>query len=161
MNLIYKKNCRFCGSGKLAKVINLGYQYFQCYFADGSYNKKKKNTFSTRFLTELVRCNPEKNKNACGLMQLSITIPPKLLYSKYFYKSGINYTMKQHLNNIATEIKNIFKKKKKVYILDIGCNDGTLSILLAIKYFPKLLTALDIDYNLINKAVENIKVILI
>jgi SAM-dependent methyltransferase len=42
--------------------------------------------------------------------------------------------MKQHLNNIATEIKNIFKKKKKVYILDIGCNDGTLLNFYSKKY---------------------------
>ena len=77
-------------------------------------------------MTELVRCNSEKNKNACGLLQLSISIPPKLLYRKYFYRSGVNSTMKKHLNNIANEIQDILKKEKKVFVLDIGCNDGTL-----------------------------------
>jgi SAM-dependent methyltransferase len=125
MSIRIKKNCRFCGSNKLKKVINLGYQYLQGHFVDDNYNKKK-NIFSKKFLTELVRCNSEKNINACGLLQLSITIPPKLLYRKYFYRSGVNSTMKKHLNNIANEIKNILKKKKNFFVLDIGCNDGTL-----------------------------------
>ena len=34
--------------------------------------------------------------------------------------------MKIHLNGIANKIINIFKNKKKIDILDIGCNDGTL-----------------------------------
>ena len=100
------KNCRFCGSNKLKKVINLGYQYLQGYFVDDSFNKKK-NILSKRFLTELVRCNSSKDKNACGLLQLSITIPPKLLYKKYFYRSGVNFTMKKHLNNMENILNQI------------------------------------------------------
>jgi SAM-dependent methyltransferase len=139
MNLNVRKTCRFCGSNKLTKVINLGKQYLQGYFVEDNYNKKK-NIFNTRFLTELVRCDPKKNKNACGLLQMSISIPPKLLYSQYFYKSGINSSMKEHLKRITIEIKNIFKKKKKVYVLDIGCNDGTL-----LNFYPKKYIKFGID----------------
>ena len=138
MNLIFRKTCRFCGSNKLTKVINLGHQYLQSYFANNNYIKKKKYIFNKKFLMEIVRCNPDKDKNACGLLQLSITIPPKLLYSKYFYRSGVNSTMKQHLNNIATEVKNILRKK--AYVLDIGCNDGTL-----LNFYPKKYIKFGID----------------
>ncbi|CAD8194801.1 unnamed protein product [Paramecium octaurelia] len=39
-------------------------------------------------------------------------------------------------------------------ILDIGCNDGTLTLLIALKHYPKLIRGIDIDYTLINKAIE-------
>ncbi len=35
-------------------------------------------------------------------------------------------------------------------VLDIGCNDGTFLLLLAIRYFPALCTGIDLDYQLIN-----------
>lgn len=41
--------------------------------------------------------------------------------------------------------------------LDIGCNDGSLTIMLAIKYFPENIVGIDIDYSLINKAIHNLK----
>ena len=116
MNLIFRKTCRFCGSNKLTKVINLGHQYLQSYFANNNYIKKKKYIFNKKFLMEIVRCNPDKDKNACGLLQLSITIPPKLLYSKYFYRSGVNSTMKQHLNNIELRAQLDEKDAEKSWI---------------------------------------------
>ena len=42
-------------------------------------------------------------------------------------------------------------------VLDIGCNDGTLTIMLAMKYHPKRITGLDIDFKYINKAIQNVK----
>lgn len=42
-------------------------------------------------------------------------------------------------------------------VLDIGCNDGSFTIMLAIKFFPKKIVGLDIDYKLINKAIHNVK----
>jgi len=41
--------------------------------------------------------------------------------------------------------------------LDIGCNDGSLTIMLAIKYFPKKILGVDIDFHLINKALDNLQ----
>ncbi|OMJ95071.1 hypothetical protein SteCoe_1610 [Stentor coeruleus] len=40
-------------------------------------------------------------------------------------------------------------------VLDIGCNDGSLTILLSVNHNPKQITGVDIDYKLINRAVEN------
>jgi 7SK snRNA methylphosphate capping enzyme len=41
--------------------------------------------------------------------------------------------------------------------LDIGCNDGTLTILIAMTYKPICIDGIDIDMKLINKAVKNMK----
>ena len=91
-------------------------------------------------MTELVRCNPKKDKNACGLLQLSISVPSKILYEKYFYRSGVNFTMRRHLYEISQTIEKTFKKNKQVNILDIGCNDGTL-----LNFFSKKFNKFGID----------------
>jgi SAM-dependent methyltransferase len=154
MKLIEKKSCRACGSTELKKVLSLGYQYLQGYFLDNKSKNKKNNFYKKKFLTELIFCNIEKNINGCGLLQLSITVPPKLLYSKYFYKSGVNKTMTKHLYSIAQEIINF--SKKKINVLDIGCNDGTL-----LNFYPKhfykfgidpsnILSNINKDFNFIN-----------
>ena len=119
------KKCRFCKSKHLKKIVNLGNQYLQGYFKSKK-NQKNSKYITQKFSTELVRCDTRKNKNGCGLLQLSISVPSNILYREYFYRSGINSTMKSHLKNLAIKIEKIFKKKKKVRILDIGCNDGTM-----------------------------------
>ncbi len=133
------EKCRFCKSKKLVKVINLGYQYLQGYFSNNSMRDSNQHS-QKKFLTELVRCNSEEDKNACGLLQLSISIPTRILYKKYFYRSGINSTMIEHLRKISLSIKKIFKNKKKVNILDIGCNDGTF-----LKFFSKKFKKYGVD----------------
>lgn len=119
------KRCRFCKSKHLKKIVNLGNQYLQGYFKSKK-NQKNSKYIGQKFSTELVRCDTQKNKNGCGLLQLSISVPSNILYREYFYRSGINSTMKNHLKNLVIKIEKIFKEKKKVRILDIGCNDGTM-----------------------------------
>jgi 7SK snRNA methylphosphate capping enzyme len=50
-----------------------------------------------------------------------------------------------------------FKNKR---CLDIGCNDGTLTVLIAHHFQPKLIEGIDIDYQLIKIAIKNVKHIL-
>jgi len=76
---------------------------------------------------ELVRCDPSAQENACGLLQLAHTFPPEILYANYWYRSGTNATMRDHLLGIVESIQNVagpLGPGSKV--LDIGCNDGTL-----------------------------------
>ncbi len=40
-------------------------------------------------------------------------------------------------------------------VLDIGCNDGSITLMIATKYFPKRIVGIDIDYRLVNKAIDN------
>ena len=122
MHLIKRNTCRVCGSNALTPVINLGDQYLQ-----GSFVKPGKEMPPTRKIsTSLVRCDPMRDEKACGLLQMEYTIPPEVLYSAYWYRSGTNNTMRNHLQGIAEEVMEITGRKEKATALDIGCNDGTL-----------------------------------
>ncbi len=135
MHLIHRKNCRVCGSCALTKVIDLGEQYLQ-----GSFVKPGKQMPPTRKIaTSLVRCDPMKDELACGLLQMEHTVPPEVLYSAYWYRSGTNKTMREHLKGIVNEAVTIFRKPK-ARVLDIGCNDGTL-----LKCYPQEFEKFGVD----------------
>jgi 2-polyprenyl-3-methyl-5-hydroxy-6-metoxy-1,4-benzoquinol methylase len=105
----------------LTKVIDLGEQYLQ-----GSFVKPGKEMPPMRKIPlSLLRCDSAKDEHACGLLQMEHTVPPEILYSAYWYRSGTNNTMRQHLRGIAEEAAAIFNKPA-ARVLDIGCNDGTL-----------------------------------
>lgn len=121
MHLIHRKSCRVCGSTALTPVINLGEQHLQ-----GSFVKPGKEQPPLRKIPlTLLRCDPTKDERACGLLQMEHSVPPEVLYSSYWYRSGTNNTMRNHLEGIAAEAVSIIAKKSAA-VLDIGCNDGTL-----------------------------------
>jgi SAM-dependent methyltransferase len=135
MHIIYRKTCRVCGSSALTKVIDLGEQYLQ-----GSFVKHDKELPPMRKIsTCLVRCDPMRDENACGLLQMSHTLPPEILYSAYWYRSGTNNTMRNHLRGI-TEDAIAMVKKSNARVLDVGCNDGTL-----LKCYPNEFVKYGID----------------
>jgi len=122
MHLIKRNSCRICGSTALTPVIDLGNQYLQ-----GSFLKPGKEIPSSRKIpTSLIRCDPMHDEKACGLLQMEYTVPPEILYSVYWYCSGTNNTMRNHLQGIAEEAIKIIDCQKSTRVLDIGCNDGTL-----------------------------------
>jgi SAM-dependent methyltransferase len=121
MHLIHRNSCRVCGSSALTKVIDLGEQYLQ-----GSFVKPGKELPPMRKIpTVLVRCDPTKDEKSCGLLQMEHSVPPKILYSAYWYRSGTNRTMRDHLKGITEEAAKMIEKRD-ARVLDIGCNDGTL-----------------------------------
>jgi SAM-dependent methyltransferase len=121
MHLIHRTTCRVCKSSALTKVIDLGEQYLQ-----GSFFKPGRQVPPMRRVpTSLVRCNPELDERACGLLQTEHTVPPEVLYSVYWYRSGTNATMTNHLRGIAEEAAALLGRPA-ARVLDIGCNDGTL-----------------------------------
>jgi SAM-dependent methyltransferase len=127
MHLTYRKTCRICGSSALTNVIDLGEQHLQ-----GSFIKPGKEQPPMRKIsTELARCNPMVDENACGLLQTVTSVPPEILYSAYWYRSGTNQTMRDHLKGIADDAVGMIEKNN-ARVLDIGCNDGTL-----LKYYPE------------------------
>ena len=75
--------------------------------------------------TQLVRCDVTQDENGCGLLQLAHTFPPEILYANYWYRSGTNATMRNHLAEIARSAIAIVGVATPM-VLDIGCNDGTL-----------------------------------
>lgn len=122
MHLIKRNTCRACGSAALTPVINLGEQYLQ-----GSFVKSGRETPPARKIpTSLVRCDPMRDEQACGLLQMEYTVPPAVLYSAYWYRSGTNSTMRDHLRGITEEAVQMIGGPDLAIVLDIGCNDGTL-----------------------------------
>jgi SAM-dependent methyltransferase len=135
MHLIHRKTCRVCGSPALTRVIDLGDQYLQ-----GSFVKPgKEDPPRRRIPTVLVRCDPSRDEHACGLLQMECTVPPHVLYSSYWYRSGTNQTMRAHLSGIAAQAASLVNKPD-ARVLDIGCNDGTL-----LKCYPDSFSKVGID----------------
>ena len=136
MHLTKRTTCRVCGSPALTPVIDLGEQYLQ-----GSFVKVGKELPPTRRIaTSLVRCDPSIDEKACGLLQMEHTIPPDILYSAYWYRSGTNATMRNHLKGIVEEAMAMIGSPKKASVLDIGFNDGTL-----LGYYPDSYTKYGVD----------------
>jgi SAM-dependent methyltransferase len=135
LHVIYRQTCRICGSTFLTPVIDLGLQYLQ-----GSFLKLGCTVPPIRKLpTKLVRCDVTNNENACGLLQLAHTFPPEILYANYWYRSGTNFTMRNHLKNIVESVLTLLPKGRR-RVLDIGCNDGTL-----LNYYPDSFERVGID----------------
>ena len=121
MHIIHRKTCRVCGSDSLTPVIDLGEQYLQ-----GSFVKTGKELPPMRKIPcSIVRCNPMADETACGLLQMKHSVPPEILYAAYWYRSGTNNTMREHLRGIAERAMKLFPDERAT-VLDIGCNDGTL-----------------------------------
>ncbi len=121
MHLIHRKTCRVCGSLALSPVIDLGKQYLQ-----GSFYKPGKEEPPFRQIDcSLVRCDPTRDEKACGLLQMLHSVPPEILYAAYWYRSGTNRTMRDHLKGIADAACQMIERPDAV-VLDIGCNDCTL-----------------------------------
>jgi hypothetical protein len=75
---------------------------------------------------ELVRCDMTADQEACGLIQTKHTVPGSILYSSYWYRSGVNRTMTENLHGIAQGVEQIVALEAGDLVVDIGCNDGTL-----------------------------------
>ena len=120
--LVTRNFCRICGSKALTPVLSLGDQYIAGAFAD----PKGKPPVQRRIPLDLVRCDPSLDQNACGLVQLKHSVPPNILYRSYWYRSGINQTMRDNLGGIAHHAERTVQLQSGDLVIDIGCNDGTL-----------------------------------
>jgi len=123
MKVTVRKTCRLCGSDSLTRVLDLGGQLLATAFVS---RDKPCHVPLRKVPLELVRCNPQVDEKACGLVQLRHTFPAELMYSEYWYLSGVNQTMRNALKEISEEVSKRAGLKPGDTIIDIGCNDGTL-----------------------------------
>lgn len=117
-NKIVKK-CLLCGNNNLKKLFSLGNLFIS------NFVKKEKISNGLKCPLTLQYCKK------CTLIQLSHIAPQEIMYKRiYWYKSGINKTMKGALKDIYYAARKYTKLKKNDVVLDIGANDGTM-----LKYF--------------------------
>ncbi len=109
-------NCRVCNSDSLSPVLSLGNQYISD-FVDSM-------TENASAPLELVICNAAEG--GCGLLQLKHTADQGSLYRNYWYRSGINQTMKDALKDISTKASQLANLQTGDYVIDTGSNDNTL-----------------------------------
>ena len=75
-----------------------------------------------------------------GLLQLENVLPLESMYGKYWYRSGINNTMKKKLKDVAETCVESIETNPGDVFLDIACNDGTM-----FQYIPDSFIKVGID----------------
>ncbi len=115
MNYTEIDQCRISGSKNLVEVLDLGIQSLTGVFPSSKQAKV------TEGPLKLVLC-PDSQ-----LLQLKHNYDLSELYGdNYGYRSGLNLSMVNHLNNKVNELKKLTSISKNDIVLDIGSNDGTL-----------------------------------
>jgi len=140
-NLIIHESCRVCRHKPLEPIISLGMQSLIDFI-----DSKPQKIFVAPL--DLVFCN--KKKGGCGLLQLKHTVPADLLYRKFWYKSGVNQTMRDALSEIVERVEKLVNLQSKDIVVDIGSNDGTLLRSYSVK--DLLLVGFDPATNLLEEA---------
>lgn len=109
------KKCRSCNKKIFKKdfIFSIGKMAITGIFL------KKKEKPKYKIPLDLYMCGD------CKLVQLLNSTNPNLMFRDYWYESGINQTMTDHLNSVVSYVNN-FKKFDNPKVLDIGANDGTL-----------------------------------
>jgi C-methyltransferase C-terminal domain/Putative zinc binding domain/Methyltransferase domain len=117
-----RTTCRICGSSHLTPALDLGYQNIA-----GAFSRPgEKPPVQRSIPLELVRCDMTSDQDACGLLQTRHSVPPALLYADYWYRSGVNRTMTDHLHELAQKAEALVGLSPGDLVVDVGCNDGTL-----------------------------------
>jgi len=75
-----------------------------------------------------------------GAARLEKCTPIHSMFGKYWYRSGVNTTMKNELKGIVESVQSVHKLNDGDLWLDIACNDGTL-----LSYVPNNIKKLGID----------------
>lgn len=107
-----RTTCRLC-PGSLETVLDLGPIHVSDF-------PRVDEPDTPKVPIDLCRCD------RCGLVQLRHEMPPTSLYSTYWYRSGVNETMRQELADVVAQAVQWVDLKPGDVVVDIGANDGTL-----------------------------------
>jgi NDP-4-keto-2,6-dideoxyhexose 3-C-methyltransferase len=107
--------CRICKNPNLITIFDLGNHSLGSRFP----SLLEADPFEVPLI--LVKCGGE-----CGLLQLKHnTCQNELYLNNYGYRSGVNSSMKAHLNELVSEIETKVTFSENDIVLDIGGNDST------------------------------------
>tara|TARA_B100000989_G_scaffold283247_1_gene249007 strand:+ start:366 stop:782 length:417 start_codon:yes stop_codon:yes gene_type:complete len=102
------KKCRVCSSTNLRQIINLGDQ-------PPANSLMPKITNQKKIPLSLLFCNN------CKLIQLSATVKPESLFSKYLWVTGTSDKVKDYRDDFLKKANNYMIGKK---VFEIASNDG-------------------------------------
>jgi hypothetical protein len=120
--------CRICPSDDLREIVNLGEKPLTGVFI------KPEDPDPIEAPLNLVCCGE------CKFLQLKHDVDKDAMYSSYWYRSGTNMTMTNHLKGVVEDVKSRIDFKEGDIVIDTGCNDGTL-----LRHYPKNLTRIGVD----------------
>lgn len=104
-----------CQSDKLSRIISLGELVFSGIFPSSAEEQVPSGELA------LTLCSN------CSLLQLEDSFDRNLLYGdNYGYRSGLNSSMVDHLEDISRKLSKLVNLKDSDCVVDIASNDGTL-----------------------------------
>jgi SAM-dependent methyltransferase len=109
------QRCRSCGSSNLAPVLDLGVQPLA-----NAYREPDDVSPEARYPLALLRCRE------CSLVQLTGTIPPKLMFDTYHYFSSYASTMVDSMRVLAKRLTAERGLTADDLVVEIASNDGYL-----------------------------------
>jgi NDP-4-keto-2,6-dideoxyhexose 3-C-methyltransferase len=107
--------CRNCGMG-LVPILSLGP------ITTADFPRSAGTRTHPPVPLDLMRCP----SIACGFVQLAHTTPPDWLFRQYWYRSGVNETMRAELADVVEGAMARVTLLPGDTVADIGANDGTL-----------------------------------
>jgi NDP-4-keto-2,6-dideoxyhexose 3-C-methyltransferase len=113
------KFCRICQNTNLITILDLGVQSLASRFPTTNESDPIK--------APLVLEKCVGDQSVCGLVQLKYIVDSDELYTyNYGYRSGLNKTMTDHLQNLVKDIEAYNILNDNDLVMDIGSNDATL-----------------------------------
>lgn len=106
------KKCRLCGKRGLKAIFDFGMMSLPKW--------PRLKDKGVKAPLKLVVCP------SCSLGQLAHSIDRESFFREYWYRTGINETMRSHMADLAKVVSREIRLSDKSVIVDVGANDGTL-----------------------------------
>jgi len=114
-DVVVISECRACGSADLETFVSLGEQPLANGLVTGD-----DDAADAVYPLALVRCA------SCGLVQLSVTVDPELLFRDYLYFSSISQLLLDNAADIAQRAIGLYGLGPDDLAMEMGSNDGYL-----------------------------------
>jgi SAM-dependent methyltransferase len=109
-------SCRVCGNRALQPILSLGNQPL----ANALPTKQDLKEPEPRYPLDVVLCEP------CGLLQITETVPPEVLFRDYLYFSSFSDTLLQHARSNVERLIRERNLGPDSLVVELASNDGYL-----------------------------------
>ena len=109
-------SCRSCGGSSLEKILQLG----EVPLANALLTAEQLEQPEPKYPLELVFCP------ICSLIQITVTVPPEVLFRDYFYFSSFSETMLRHSQDLVEHLIRSRGLGGSNLVVEIASNDGYL-----------------------------------